>query len=84
MEDVLSQSVHRVPVYNNTEKMYLLLETIVIIPSTSNRYSILSQSDIIHFLYEHIRDVGIARYDTVGTNQDPLIISFNYNLITFS
>lgn len=49
MEDVLSQNVHRVPVFDNNDKVY----------------NILSQSDVIHFLYEHIRDIGIARFDTV-------------------
>lgn len=49
MEDVLSQNVHRVPVFDNSDKVY----------------NILSQSDVIQFLYEHIRDIGIARFDTV-------------------
>lgn len=49
MEDVLSQNVHRVPVFDNTDRVY----------------NILSQSDVIRFLYEHIRDIGIARFDTV-------------------
>jgi len=49
MEDVLSQNVHRVPVFDNSDKVY----------------NVLSQSDLIHFLFENIRDVGIARFDTV-------------------
>jgi len=49
MEDVLSHNIHRVPVFDNTDKVY----------------SILSQSDLIQFLFENIKEVGIARYDTV-------------------
>jgi CBS domain-containing protein len=49
MEDVLSQHVHRVPVFDNSDKVY----------------NVLSQSDLIQFLYENIRDIGIARFDTV-------------------
>lgn len=63
MEDVLSQNVHRVPVFDNSDKVY----------------NILSQSDMIQYLYENIRDVGIARFDTVeklnlGT---PVVISMS-------
>jgi len=49
MDDVLSHNVHRVPVFDNSDKVY----------------NILSQSDLIQFLYENIRDIGIARFDTV-------------------
>jgi CBS domain-containing protein len=49
MEDVLSQTVHRVPVFDNSDRVY----------------NILSQSDLIQFLFENIRDLGIARVDTV-------------------
>jgi len=58
MEDVLSHKIHRVPVFDNNDRVY----------------AILSQSDLIQFLFENIKEVGIARYDTVeklglGTNE---------------
>jgi len=49
MEDVLSHKIHRVPVFENSDRVC----------------AILSQSDLIQFLFENIKEVGIARYDTV-------------------